>query len=197
MDCPTIYQSHWEINHKSGERKEDKIDSKVGQSIIDSCINQFKWASNSVQKMSDENAEELNIDTSKIENLKSEINGHVSSDGKGKLGRNIVLQVLKRKENEKNDIDKLGKLCENLQLEKKSFAHPIWIGNVPQNLSDEMIKAECEINFGPVVQIERHSFCYITFQDENSAKELLKTSLSDGKATFCGHKLEVKEKGDE
>jgi len=72
----------------------------------------------------------------------------------------------------------------------------VYVGKLKVELSDEEIKAHFE-QFGHIAQVEqpfdktkneRKNFCFITFEKEDSAKQLLKA----GTTTINGHELEVK-----
>lgn len=192
---PTIYQSRW-ISDPTGSSVGQKAEDVLarGESIIESCIGDlnipFKEYSG-IPSNTQETSNKFDLTSNETEST--------APEGKGSLGRNIVLQVLKRKQSEEEklvgrDVIKADSPL-NTHKETSRATTPLWIGKIPKSVTDEMIKADLESKFGAVAKLERHSFCYVTFEEEKSGEKLLQDSLAiGGKANVCGNMLEVNKK---
>jgi len=112
---PTIYQSNWRSNDLSestlvGDTNSSSMVKSTIESFIDSsCIENIKSGCNSNNHENTEQEQQMLQRKSVIE--------QPPTQKKGKIGRNLVLQALKRKENELiqrgENLDEVIKSCES------------------------------------------------------------------------------------
>jgi len=171
---PTIYQSCW-VSTKNNAFDDTANEFENGSSIIESSINEFKVEANVSSDIREKVIQNQNRSTPSFnsENL--------STERRGKLGRNIVLEVLKRKEHESKEIKTIDtSIKKNPHKIGSEDGATICVGSVPHDITDDMIKNNFETKYGKVMKVERRSVCYVTFEENKAVKSFADSITESG-----------------